>query len=99
MNNFVIHNEIGQGKYTKVHKGRQKNTLKFYTLKSFSKNLKKFVMNEAKILKDLSHTNIIKFKNWYETRNHFWMIYEHVPGSTLAQIIKEDKSIEEKFLR
>ena len=34
-------------------KGRKKNSLEFMTLKSFKKDLKKFVLNEAKILKEL----------------------------------------------
>lgn len=53
------------------------------TLKSFKKDLKKFVLNEAKILKELEHKNIIKYYNWYETRNHFWVIYEYLGGTNL----------------
>lgn len=52
--------------------------------------MKKLVLNEAKILSEVIHPRIIKYDNWYETRNHFWVIYEFLQGNTLAQIIKDD---------
>ena len=33
------------------------------------------------------HPNILKFYNWYETRNHFWIILEYCSGSDLYALI------------
>ena len=45
------------------------------------------------------HANIIKFYNWYETRNHFWIIYEYCVGGTLATLIKADERLPEDTLK
>ena len=69
------------------------------TLKSFEKSQKEKVLNEVKILSVLSHKNIIKFHNWYETRNHFWSIYEYLAGGDLKKIINQDKILNEPIIR
>jgi serine/threonine protein kinase len=64
-------------------------------LKSFEKSKKDRVLNEVKILQNLSDTNVVGFVNWYETRNHFWIIYEYLSGGSLSSIIKEDSGLPE----
>ena len=58
MNNYIIYEEIGKGKFSVVHKvflfvskhkGRKKKTLEFVTLKSFDKTRKNRVFNEVLI--------------------------------------------------
>jgi serine/threonine-protein kinase ULK4 len=39
------------------------------------------------------HPNILKFYNWYETRNHFWIILEFCSGSDLYSLIEQDKAL------
>ena len=41
------------------------------------------------------HKNIIKFHNWYETRNHYWIIFEYCVGGTLQALIKADEKLPE----
>lgn len=99
MNNYVIYEETGKGPYSTVHKGRKKRSIEFVTLKSFSKHRKERVLNEVKILSLLQHPHIVKFHNWYETRNHFWTIYEYLSGGDLKRVIELDTTIQEPMLK
>ena len=99
MNNYIIYEEIGKGKFSVVHKGRKKKTLEFVTLKSFDKSRKNRVFNEVKIIHNLNHPNILRFQNWYETRNHYWIIYEYCSGGDLRSIIQHDKTVLENVMR
>lgn len=49
--------------------------------------------NQVKILNNLNHFNILKFYNWYETRNHLWIIFEYCSGGDLMQLIEQDKFV------
>ena len=62
-------------------------------MKSFKKNMKERVSNEVRIAHDLKHPNILAFHQWYETRNHYWIIFEYCAGGDLRRIIKEDKYV------
>jgi serine/threonine-protein kinase ULK4 len=83
MNNFHVYEEIGKGKYSSVYKGRKKRSLEYVAVKSIDKSRKKKVLNEVKIINNLNHPNILRFHNWYETRNHFWIISEYCAGGDL----------------
>lgn len=37
--------------------------------------------------------------NWYETKNHFWIIYEYLSGESLSELIRQENSMNEEFLR
>lgn len=39
----------------------------------------------------LKHTNVLKFHNWYETKNHLWVILEYCPGGDMMSLIEADK--------
>jgi serine/threonine-protein kinase ULK4 len=71
-----------------LNQGRKKKTLEYVAVKSIDKSRKKKVLNEVKIINNLSHPNIIKFQNWYETRNHFWIIFEYCSGGDLMQLLE-----------
>ena len=55
------------------------------------------VLNEVRILQNLKHRNIIQFHNWYETKNHFWTIYEYLAGADLSQLMTQDKGLPESM--
>ena len=94
MNNFHVYEEIGKGKYSTVYKvkkklqGRKKKLLEYVAVKSIDKSRKNKVLNEVKIINNLNHPNVIKFFNWYETRNHFWIIFEYCSGGDLMTLIE-----------
>lgn len=79
--------------------GRKKRSIEFYALKSFEKGRKERVLSEVKILQGLNDPGVIRFINWYETRNHFWIIYEYLAGGSLEAMIKEDAGMPETRLK
>ena len=109
MNNYHIYEEIGRGKYSVVYKvrstqGRKKKTIEYVAVKSVEKSRRKKVLNEVictqvRILHNVDHVNILKFHNWYETRNHLWLIFEYCPGGALYTLIEQDKKLPEATVR
>ena len=99
MNNFHIYEEIGRGKYSVVYKGRKKKTIEYVAVKSVERNRRKKLMNEVRIFHNLTHRNILRFHNWYETRNHLWIIFEYCPGGDLFKLLEEDKKLPEKVVK
>jgi serine/threonine-protein kinase ULK4 len=68
-------------------------------LKSFNKNVKDKVFNEVKVVHELRHPNILGFFNWYETRNHYWIIFEYCCGGDLRTLLDKDQFVIEPVLR
>jgi serine/threonine-protein kinase ULK4 len=91
MNNFHIYEEVGRGKDSVVYKGRKKKTIEYVAVKSVEKFRRKKVLNEVRIFHNLKNRHILKFFNWYETRNHLWIIFEYCAGGDLLQVIEQDK--------
>lgn len=50
-------------------------------------------VTQVKILHNLNHKNVLKFYNWYETRNHLWIIFEYCAGGDLLEMIEQDKKV------
>lgn len=98
MNNYHIYDEIGRGKFSVVYKGRKKKSFEYLAVKSVEKSRRKKILNEVKILHSLNNERILKFFNWYETRNHLWIIFEYCAGGSLNTIIEADKKLPEKVI-
>lgn len=47
---------------------------------------------EAKFLKQLSHQNIPQMMDYVEQENFCYLVMEYIPGKTLQELIKEDRS-------
>ena len=62
-------------------------------VKSTDKSRRNKVLNEVKIFNNLNHPNILKFFNWYETKNHLWILFEYCSGGDLMQLIEKDKYV------
>lgn len=104
MNNYHIYEEVGRGKNSVVYKGRMKKTIEYVAVKSVDRNRRKKMMEEVAIFEKIKNNvigqnkektenlrwqpNILKFYNWYETRNHFWIILEFCSGSDLYSLIE-----------
>lgn len=52
-----------------------------------------------RIFHNLKNRHILKFYNWYETRNHLWIIFEYCAGGDLLQVIEQDKKLPEPTLQ
>ena len=99
MNNYHIYDEIGRGKASVVYKGRKKKTIEYLAVKSVEKHRRNKILNEVRIMHTLDHENILKFFNWYETKNHLWIIFEYCPGGSLQSLIEQDKKVTEEAVR
>lgn len=99
MNNFHIYEEVGRGKFSVVYKGRKKKSIDYVAVKSIEKNRRKKVLNEVRIFHSLKNRHILKFYNWYETRNHLWIIFEYCAGGDLFQLIEQDKKLPEEHIK
>jgi len=115
MNNYHIYEEVGRGKNSVVYKGRMKKTIEYVAVKSVDRNRRKKMMEEVAIFQHIQnnvistkgensesirwHPNILKFYNWYETRNHFWIILEFCSGSDLYSLIEQDKMLLEDSVK
>jgi len=68
-------------------------------VKSVEKNRRKKVLNEVRIFHNLKNRHILRFFNWYETRNHLWIIFEYCAGGDLFQLIEQDKQLPEDSIK
>lgn len=82
-----------------IFKARRKKKLEFVAIKRMDKARKQKILNEAKILEELHHPNIIKFYEYMETKNHMWAVTEYCPGGDLLKLIEQDKSLPENVVK
>lgn len=82
-----------------MSQGRKKKTIDYVAVKSVEKNRRKKVLNEVRIFHNLKNRHILKFFNWYETRNHLWIIFEYCAGGDLFQLIEQDKQLPEDAVK
>ena len=47
----------------------------------------------------MSSSNVVRFVDWYETRNNLWVITEYCPGGALRRVLKDDKRLPESSIR
>lgn len=47
----------------------------------------------------LSNRHILRFHDWYETKNNLWLILEYCSGGDLSNIIKIDGHLPEASVR
>lgn len=57
------------------------------------------MLNEVRMFHTLKNRHILKFYNWYETRNHLWIIFEYCAGGDLFQLIEQDKKLPEETIQ
>jgi serine/threonine-protein kinase ULK4 len=99
MDKYHIYEEIGKGDFSQVYKGREKNTLEYVAIKRSEKGVMNLIVNEVQIIHKLSCPHIIRFYDWYETRNNIWLILEYCTGGDLASLVQQDKYLPEASVR
>ncbi|XP_027783541.2 calcium/calmodulin-dependent protein kinase type IV [Marmota flaviventris] len=89
-NFFEVESELGRGATSIVYRCKQKGTQKPYALKVLKKTVdKKIVRTEIGVLLRLSHPNIIKLKEIFETPAEISLVLELVTGGELFDRIVE----------
>uniref|UniRef100_A0A1D1YSL5 Negative regulator of sexual conjugation and meiosis n=1 Tax=Anthurium amnicola TaxID=1678845 RepID=A0A1D1YSL5_9ARAE len=79
---------LGNGSYAVVYMVLEKNTGKYYALKCLSKaNLSDYHLeiqhNEVRIHERLSHPNIVKLDNYFDTPDWLFLVLEYCEGQDL----------------
>ncbi|XP_053320867.1 calcium/calmodulin-dependent protein kinase type IV-like [Spea bombifrons] len=89
-NFYILGQELGRGATSAVFKCEEKGTQKPYAAKIIKKTIdKKIVRTEIGVLLRLSHPNIIKLKDIFETPSKIALILELVTGGELFDRIVE----------
>ncbi|XP_068952202.1 calcium/calmodulin-dependent protein kinase type IV [Petaurus breviceps papuanus] len=87
---FEVESELGRGATSIVYRCIQKGTQKPYALKVLKKTVdKKIIRTEIGVLLRLSHPNIIKLKEIFETQSEISLVLELVTGGELFDRIVE----------
>ena len=100
---FIIGKTIGKGAYAYVniaiHKeSRTKMALKIYEKRKLNTTQRiRGVINEITILTTISHPNIVKIYEAFETENHLVLAEEFVGGTSLLNLLKSkfDRRLDE----
>ncbi|KAM4810157.1 calcium/calmodulin-dependent protein kinase type IV-like [Rhinophrynus dorsalis] len=89
-NFYIVGQELGRGATSTVFMCEEKGTRKSYAAKRIQKTIdKKIVRTEIGVLLRLSHPNIIKLKDIFETSSEIVLILELVTGGELFDRIVE----------
>lgn len=99
MENFVLYEELGRGDHSIIYKGRRKGTINFVAIHCIEKCKRPEVTNTVRMTHDISHPNVVKFYEWYETSNHLWLVVELCTGGSLATLITQDRNLPESSIR
>ena len=99
MEKFHIYEEIGKGKFSQVFKGREKKNIEYVAIKRVDKIRMNKVVNEVQIMHKLDCPHMIRFYDWYETKNNLWLILEYCTGGDLLSLMEQDGHLPEASVR
>ncbi|CAG7915737.1 unnamed protein product [Penicillium olsonii] len=103
---YNVTGQIGKGAFATVYKIATKQHGAIYAAKEldkrrFMKNgiLDHKVDNEMKIMRDLTHPNIVQYIDHHEHDRWIYIIMEYVPGGELSTYLHSQKKIDEEMVR
>eukprot|EP01063_Lacrimia_lanifica_P019658 TRINITY_DN27117_c0_g1_i1.p1 TRINITY_DN27117_c0_g1~~TRINITY_DN27117_c0_g1_i1.p1 ORF type:complete len:528 (+),score=248.46 TRINITY_DN27117_c0_g1_i1:99-1682(+) len=87
---------VGKGSFGEAVLVRSRDDGKRYITKTIdctpmTEKDKLDVYREIKILADVNHPNIVRYKEHYEELNNLWIVMEYADGGDLAQRLKEQR--------
>ncbi|CAD8206366.1 unnamed protein product [Paramecium pentaurelia] len=93
---YMVSKLIGKGSFAKVYLATRKDNNTQYAIKAFSKSFMQqqhkgieSLLNEMKVMRKLSHPNIIKLHEVHETANSVYFVVDIVAGGELLQRVRE----------
>ena len=98
--NYVRGKSLGKGAYGNVYESRNPIFNNKVAMKIIDKNkieldeINDDIKSEINILKKLSHPNIVKIYEFYESDNCFYIINEHCKGGQLYEYLTKNKLTE-----
>lgn len=102
LSNYEIIEEIGQGMFSIVYKVREKLSGEFYAMKKIEYDRlkpkeKDYAKAEIRILKKISHPNIIKFKDSFFENSFLYIVMELAQEGDLQKRISEYSDTGKRF--
>uniref|UniRef100_A0A7S1KQZ9 non-specific serine/threonine protein kinase n=1 Tax=Percolomonas cosmopolitus TaxID=63605 RepID=A0A7S1KQZ9_9EUKA len=103
MDNYQLIEQIGEGSFGRVYKGRRKYTgqivaMKFIPKRGKNKREIRNLRQEITILKSLNHENIIMMLDSFESDKEFCVVMEHAQGD-LYEILESDGKLPEDVVK
>ena len=101
--NYVRGKSLGKGAYGNVYESRNPTFNNKVAMKIIDKNkieldeINDDIKREINILKKLSHPNIVKIYEFYESDNCFYIINEYCKGGQLYEYLTKNKLTEEQL--
>jgi serine/threonine protein kinase len=97
---FSIGEKIGQGKFSDVYICTEHVSYKKWAVKVINKSKlsaleKELLSSEIKILKIVSHPNIVKIKEIFDSKKHILIVMELIEGGELFELIQKRKVFSE----
>lgn len=99
MDKYHIYEEIGKGAFSQVFKGREKKKIEYVAIKRIEKSAMNKIVGEVQVMHKLSSAHMLKFHDWYETRNNLWLILEYCTGGDLEALLRQDGHLPETSVR
>ncbi|CAF1297751.1 unnamed protein product [Adineta ricciae] len=99
MDNFLIYEEIYKRDACIVYRGRIKRSIDFVMIYCVEKHKRHELSNLVRLMYELDHPNIMKFREWYETTNHLWLVMDLCDGGSLKSIVQADGALPETSIR
>jgi len=97
---YIRGKKIGKGTFGNVYESKNIIFNNKVAMKVIPKNEKMnntFIQNEINILKKLSHPNIVRIYEFYESNNCFYLINEFCPEGELFEYINNSKLTEQQL--
>jgi protein-serine/threonine kinase len=82
--------KIGQGASGSVYLARNNSTGEKFAIKQMDLAVqpkKELLLNEITVMKEISHPNIINFKDSFLVRGDLWVVMEYMEGGTITDVI------------
>ena len=103
MENYHVLQQVGEGSFGKVYKGRRKYcgqvvALKFIPKRGRSSKELKVLRQEIEILRTLQHENIVLMLDYFETDDQICVVTEFAQGE-LFEVLEDDRSLPEDEVR
>ena len=93
-----LEKNIGKGSFCEVYLTSKKDDTKKYATKKIERakientEAIKYLRNEAIIIKNLNHPNIIKIEDIKKSKNNFYIVMEFCNGGTLSKALEKYES-------
>jgi serine/threonine protein kinase len=94
---YALHEQIGSGTFSIVHRATDLNTGKKRAIKKISKTGYmdnpcglECVKEEIEIMRSLNHPNLVKLYEVYEEESAIYIVMEYIEGRTLLELVCND---------